>query len=89
MTGLAIRTRLLVRKKKEDKIEIELKQFRMDNYVKENNRMNPYIHYYRGSHPKHKKEIEEGITEWKEKSFSGRDHNNIAILKQHTWDYSK
>ena len=51
--------------------------------------MNPYIPYYRGSHPKHKKEIEEGITEWKEKSFSGRDHNSIAILKQHTWDYSK
>ena len=46
--------------------------------------MNPYIPYYRGSHPKYKKEIEEGITEWKEKLFPGRDHNYIAILKRHT-----
>ena len=46
--------------------------------------MSPYIPYYRGSHTKHKKEIEEGITEWKEKLFPGRDNNYIAILKRHT-----
>ncbi|MCK4383570.1 MAG: hypothetical protein KAW66_09780 [Candidatus Lokiarchaeota archaeon] len=43
--------------------------------------MSPYIPYYRGSHTKHKKEIEEGITEWKEKLFPGRDHNYISDFK--------
>ena len=54
-------------KNKEDVLELEFEIEQMDDDMNWNDRMNPRLPWFRGSHPDEEKEFEEGITEWKEK----------------------